>query len=308
MNAKRSLVVVMVVAMALVAGLVFALGGTAQANPMLFASDDYATNTTGSGDYYDDTIIVGQDRTRLGFTGAWGEFYNSWWVANVADLTYTGWSSSGPGSLYSGGAGDPDAGGAYRNFASGAGSAQEKINDTFYFSYLVNRTLADAEWTMLTVSDASGNYRMDTGIHGTGTGSGKFFVEFLVGGSSVALVEGGSYTGGSTALIIGKLVRNNDSGGLEQLSIWANPTIWTSESDANGTQVSTSYDAFGSSTTLTNFMFFLYASYSAQQIDEVRFGSTWYSVTGQEEPNPVPEPAGIGLVGMALLALRRRRA
>jgi hypothetical protein len=286
------------------------------------------------------TITSGTASTYNGGTG-WnatgdGSANTTNWGTGTS-LTVTGTPSIQSSSLdYSGGSYPTELGNSILvsgvSAASNVGRAfgQSVDSGTFYFSYLVKKTVDNVRTVnfsffgtneRIAIGQIASNVNLKladgTADPDAATKANKGEFAVLVSNVQSSTGTAGVYTASSpvsfalnsTFLVVGK-IEFNVSTVADRLTLYINPGNLSDESSSTAYMQVSGID-FG---TLTGFRIFAGANAtnfpaSAAQFDEVRLGTTYNAVTGVL---PIPEPSSFaalaGLAGLALAASRRLRA
>lgn len=185
---------------------------------------------------------------------------------------------------------------------------------TTYFSLLMSKNTPD---TIRTINFAFFNgtsERFAIGQIGAGGGNTGGNIALLMNNQNPAgLVQAASGSEiamgtGVTHLLIGKIEWN--AAGNETVSLWVDEADVTSEAAAGAPYASTSGFELTALTGVRPFVGNTAGAFAAvsANFDEFRLGGTWESVTAMSAA--VPEPASLGLLsvaGLALAACRKRR-
>ena len=139
-------------------------------------------------------------------------------------------------------------------------------------------------------------------------------VSIVVDGSSFDVVYSGTtYSGlatlttGTPHLLVGKLVW----GATDHVEVWADPTDTSSEAAMGTADFDSSTDAGGDVNLFTDLSNPGIESYNQGLFDALRMSdrpSAFVDALGDPPALPVAEPAGLGLIGLALLGLKKKRA
>jgi hypothetical protein len=295
---KAGSVVSNLAVVALSAGL---LGATiAQAAPI--ASDSFWTTTNGSGGTY--SIAFGSNTGRIhgqnpsaglsGFTGAWGNSGSTTTSDLRAQLTglshalVTG--STQPGSATS--AGGTATRGVYREISTIPASS------TYYFSFLMNSAGNRTATLGLREQGAHDTSVSNTSIGGVSVGFSGTGISAWVNGTATQIMS--SFNANETYFALVEIL-NNGAGVNDTINV---KLYASSNTDLNSPTASasiTNRDVTGRFTHLALIKLTGDTDVHAS-LDEFRFSTQLSEVV-------VPEPAAlglIGLVGMGLLARRRR--
>lgn len=176
-------------------------------------------------------------------------------------------------------------------------SAQFVDGASLWFSFLLQPGATFTNWGMAISSTNTSGTSGGFGLNVNATG-----FTARAGGTSSATTTF-TWTSGTTYLVVGKM--EVSTSGNENTSIWVNPTGLGGASPSGGTTATAS----GNIGTLpgTNAWFAFQGGNQGQlfAIDEIRYGTTFASVT------PIPEPTTWALLAGSLTALvifRRRRS
>ncbi len=209
---------------------------------------------------------------------------------------------------------------------------------TFYFSYLTQKTISEVRTVnfalfngaseRLTIGQIANNVntRDEDGTWLSGAGANLGNLSVLISNAANSPVASPAdptsfngvynadspvaYAVGQTFLVVGKVEFNINDSAIDAITLYINP----GDLAAEGNVVPYMYLDHVDIGAITGFRMFAGGGQtgfpaSAAQFDEIRFGSTFNSVTGV---SAVPEPSTyatlLGLAGFGFAALRRRRA
>lgn len=264
----------------------------------------------------------------------------NWGVGTSLTIAGQGATVQASGLSYSGmpagAGGSTTVSGATASSSIGRQFGQSIDTGTLYFSYLtqrVNNEFRTVNFSLFGTNErlaigqiaANTNTRDQDGnwLSGVGANSGNFAALIsnsqnntaaantagpAANGVYVNTASPVAYSSTSTSLLIGKIEFGFNGGVEDRLTLYVNPTGLANE----GTLIPylvVDHNDFGA---LTGFRVFSGASAggfnaSGATFDEIRFGSTFASVTGAiPEPSAAAVLAGLG--GLAFAARRRRRA
>jgi MYXO-CTERM domain-containing protein len=294
---------------ALCVAIVWGAAGLAEAD--IIAKDSFLT---GGSDYTAASSLDTQNPSnngsdRIGWSGAWSG--SSVYEASASGLDYAAATYETGGSVS-------------LAVSSGAGTVSRSIgaytpSSTYYFSGMIVNSGVD---TLIGSGNRSVVHFSDSGAtDGTGVafgfwGDGSYQMDcvFRYDDDTTGVTNQVLVNGATKDKVYYFIMKAEVGGGGSTLSVWLNPTDISSESAATSTAeasslgLSASSAAFGSTIEKLVFEYtnFETAFSHTYDLDEPRFGTTWGAVTGTST-EPVAEPAGLGIVGLALLGLKRRR-
>jgi MYXO-CTERM domain-containing protein len=237
----------------------------------------------------DNVSLKGQNGGTGDWGGAWTGGTSTILIDSDNSLSYAGYGIEQTGT-----------GLAYRGQASSMSNYRSIGGDS---------DMMDSGWFSLLVENADANATSGCYFY-----SDKYFGVRVVGTDLQVNFENHSTswnTGlktlaiGETHLIVGKYVWNY-SGGTDYAEVWADPPGIADE-DALGDP-----DFIGDKSVLMNIRNPALIVFGGATVDAFRISNgqdAFRDVVGDPPSTggPVPEPAGLGLLGMGLLALRRRR-
>ena len=261
----------------------------------------YEPFNTGGTDYAI-ANLDGQGPTSLGATGTWGVMEG----ATPTSFTVAGTGLSKLGLPTSGGDVLGGTTNKYpaRSVTAAVSTATSTASD-IYFSFLTYRASGTTGLARFNINSrwldggSVRDHRASIGV----TNNNYFMEEIITNPwSNATAVTVAGYTAGTTALIIGKLTRNDS--GNDTLVMWANPADFSSEAAAGAVSGTVSNrNLLTAGIGLTSFGMQSGAG-TAMYSDELRIGTTWASV--------VPEPSSVallvtGLLGLLAYAWRKRK-
>ena len=250
-----------------------------------FSSSDYTAG-----------VIVGQDPTIAGFTGAW--YNNSNISAGGAGnaLTYSGVASDNTGGAYN----NSNGGRAGRNFTTMLGGNGVAGTNVYYISLMTKVSALNAGYAAFELESQYGNRNFqfgsnaDTGFLNWGMRVQTDALTFLTADSAVA--PGAN----QTVFAVMKLTYSDVAGG-DSVQLWINPTNLGSELLSTNSVSLTGFDFLHNSA--RDFQLAAWTT-ATSSWDEVRLGTAWSDVT------TVPEPTTWALLSLSLtgvMIFRRRR-
>jgi hypothetical protein len=305
-------------------GVAMCLGVASRADAGPIAKDSFVT---GAGNYADGTPLNDQGPAdnatdRIGWSGDWSGATTYSVVGTGLDYGSVTYETGGAVSLNASG----EASGTVKRSLL---SYTPSTTSTYYFSAMMANGGGDylmeaGDYTIIHFANSGGidNSGLAFGFWGLSPSSGMDCAIRYLDGSSATSVPIGYVLQpedlGETFYFVVKAEVNNDNSAT--LSVWLNPQDISTEQTATDSAwaalvgddaLEAGPSSFADDIGSVQIRMQNEAFNHAYTFDEICFGTTWAAVTGggsSQLLGVISEPATLGLLGLALLGLRKRRS
>jgi hypothetical protein len=304
-------------------GVAMCLGVASRADAGPIAKDSFVT---GAGNYADGTPLNDQGPAdnatdRIGWSGDWSGATTYSVVGTGLDYGSVTYETGGAVSLNTS-LGSVNIGSIARSI-TGTPSAS-----TYYFSVMMahvdgDSSLAATDWATVQFADSDGSDTSGLSFGFWGDGNEQMDAVFHYNDTTTGLTNVVLLDGVVKDAVYYFVAKAEVGGSGSTLSVWLNPTDVSSETAATSTASGYTLGLSAKEAAFDNpieKLILEYVNINARigahtyRIDEVRFASGdagWAAVTGGGSAQllgVIAEPAGLGLLALALLGLRKRRS